>query len=441
MMSSLAPNAIGVANPPCQRNPRDLSSYDYALDSRLIAQKPTLPKSAAKLLVYDRASDKITHTTFARLWDFIPPKCLIVLNDTQVIRARIYGAKPSGAKIELLYHSKCNESGRFLVQIRGKVRVGDWVIFGGGVVAKVVELCEDGLRIVEFYESLGANLSDFGDLDSGKLDSQYLDSFNFDSRHFKMLDFPALMAFLEIHGHIPLPPYIKRADSESDSQDYQSVFAKNIGSIAAPTASLHFSQNDMKAIAKRPHCFISLHIGAGTFFGVETHDITAHKMHKESFFVSRDSANAIMNASEILCVGTTATRCVEYLAQNLAQNVQNQTKSDSQIPRLWMNFRGCAKRTTQIEHKVHQGSELKHSTKSRHKLNLGDFGGECDIFINPLNPPIKTSHILTNFHLPKSTLIMLVAGFIGIEKTLEIYQIAQDLEYKFYSYGDGMLIL
>lgn len=383
MMSSLVPNAIGVANAPCQRNPRDLSSYDYALDSRLIAQKPTFPKSAAKLLVYDRERDKITHTTFARLWDFVPPKCLIVLNDTQVIRARIYGAKPSGAKIELLYHSKCDECGRFLVQIRGKVRVGDWVIFSGGVVAKVVELCEDGLRIVEFYESLRGG--DLGDL-------QNLDSRDLDSSDFKKMDFPVLMAFLEIHGHIPLPPYIKRADSESDSQDYQSVFAKNIGSIAAPTASLHFSQNDMKIIAKRPHCFISLHIGAGTFFGVETHDITAHKMHKESFFVSRDSANAIMNANEILCVGTTATRCVEYLAKNLQ--------------------------------------------------NFGrDFGGECDIFINPLNPPIKTSHILTNFHLPKSTLIMLVAGFIGIEKTLEIYQIAQDLEYKFYSYGDGMLIL
>ncbi len=403
MMSSFAINAMSGANPPLQKNPRDLSSYDYALDSRLIAQKPTSPKSAAKLLVYDRASDKITHTTFARLWDFVPPKCLIVLNDTRVIRARIYGAKPSGAKIELLYHSKCDECGRFWVQIRGKVRVGDWVIFSGGVVAKVVELHENGLRIVEFYKSLrGGNLGDLRDLDSSdsgrNADSSELDLQILDSLNFKKLDFPALMAFLEIHGHIPLPPYIKRADSESDSSDYQSIFAKNIGSIAAPTASLHFSENDMKIIAKRPHCFISLHIGAGTFFGVETRDITAHKMHKESFFVPCDSANAIMNASEILCVGTTATRCVEYLAQ-------------------------------------------KHSTKSRHKLNLGDFGGECDIFINPLNPPIKTSHILTNFHLPKSTLIMLVAGFIGIDKTLEIYQIAQDLEYKFYSYGDGMLIL
>ena len=377
-MNNFALNAIGVVNPP--HNPKDLRSYDYALDSRLIAQKPTLPKSAAKLLVYDRANDKITHTTFARLWDFVPPKCLIVLNDSKVIRARIYGAKPSGAKIELLYHSKCDECGRFLVQIRGKVRVGDWVIFSGGVVAKVVELRKDGLRIVEFYESLSGE-----NIDSINLQ-------NLDLHTFKKLDFSALMAFLEIHGHIPLPPYIKRNDNESDSQNYQSVFAKNIGSIAAPTASLHLSKDDMNVIAKRPHCFVSLHIGAGTFFGVEAQDITAHKMHKESFFISADSANAIMNASEILCVGTTATRCVEYLAKNLQKTDKN-------------------------------------------------FSGECDIFINPLNPPIKTSHILTNFHLPKSTLIMLVAGFIGIEKTLKIYQIAQKLEYKFYSYGDGMLIL
>lgn len=406
-MSSFAPNAMSAENAPLQKNPRDLSSYDYALDSRLIAQKPTHPKSAAKLLVYDRANDKITHTTFARLWDFIPPKCLIVLNDTKVIRARIYGVKPSGAKIELLYHSKCDESGRFWVQIRGKVRVGDLVIFSGSVVAKVVELHENGLRIVEFYESLrGGNLCDLQNVDSSdldshnlgqnvdsrELDSPNLDSQILDSSDFKKMDFVALMAFLEIHGHIPLPPYIKRDDSESDSQDYQSVFAKNIGSIAAPTASLHLSQSDMKTIAKRPHCFVSLHIGAGTFFGVETRDITAHKMHKESFFIAGDSAKAIMNASEILCVGTTATRCVEYLAKNL-------------------------------------------------QISNGNFNGACDIFINPLNPPIKTSHILTNFHLPKSTLIMLVAGFIGIEKVLEIYQIAQDLEYKFYSYGDGMLIL
>ena len=361
-----------------------LESYDYALDSSLIASKPITPKSAAKLLVYDRARDFITHTTFANLWDFVPQNCLIVLNDTKVIRARIYGeklsvAKPngaSGAKIELFYHkylgkscTNCESSAdsgkshRFLVQIKGKVRVGECVIFENGVVAKVRKLRENGLREVEFY------------------------------RNDEILDEGAILAFLEARGHIPLPPYIKRSDDEADLADYQSVFAKKIGSIAAPTASLHFSQSDMREIKARPHCFVSLHIGAGTFFAVESSDITAHKMHSESFFVVRQSVEMIANASELLCVGTTATRCVEYLAR-------------SQI-----------------------------------SSNFCDFYGECDMFINPLNPPIKTSHILTNFHLPKSTLIMLVAGFIGLDKTLEIYTIAQNLKYRFYSYGDGMLIL
>ena len=351
---------------------KKLESYDYALDSSLIASKPTMPKSAAKLLVYDRARDSITHTTFARIWDFIPQSCLMVLNDTKVINARIYGVKSSGAKIELLYHKYFGESSgesnadslhRFLVQIKGKVRVGDCINFSDGISAKVRKLRENGLREVEFY------------------------------RNDEILDEGAILAFLEAHGHIPLPPYIKRSDDKADLADYQSIFAKNIGSIAAPTASLHFSDSDKREIAKRPHCFISLHIGAGTFFAVESVDITAHKMHRESFFVARKSAEMIMNADEILCVGTTATRCVEHLAR-------------SQI-----------------------------------SSNFSDFYGECDIFINPLNPPLKTSHILTNFHLPKSTLIMLVAGFIGLDKTLEIYQIAQNLKYKFYSYGDCMLIL
>lgn len=360
---------------------KNLESYDYALDSSLIASKPTMPKSAAKLLVYDRQSDSITHTTFAQIWDFIPQECLIVLNDTKVIRARIYGKKLSvaqtngtkGAKIELLYHKYLGESSgkssadswhRFLVQIRGKVKVGDCIIFSDDIVAKVRKLRENGLREVEFY------------------------------RNDEILDERAILDFLQTHGHIPLPPYIKRSGNKADSGDYQSIFAKNIGSIAAPTASLHFSDSDKSEIATRPHCFVSLHIGAGTFFSVESADITAHKMHSESFFVARKSAEMIMNANEILCVGTTATRCVEYLAQNF----QISSKND-------------------------------------------DFCGECDMFINPLNPPRKTSHILTNFHLPKSTLIMLVAGFIGLPKTLEIYQIAQDLRYRFYSYGDAMLIL
>lgn len=334
----------------------NLESYDYKLDSTLIANTPIKPKSAAKLLIYDRTNDCIIHSSFGEFFSFIPKDTLIVLNDTKVLPARIYGKKSSGAKIELLYHKEV-VSNAFLVQVKGKLRVGDTLLFDDDLVAKVLELRDDGLRVVRFYH------------------------------HNNMLDSKDIFRILEQIGHIPLPPYIKREDRKEDRMDYQSVFAKHLGSIAAPTASLHFSDDDMKKIACLNHCFISLHIGAGTFFNVESSDIRKHKMHKESYVISKKAKEKIDNANKILCIGTTATRCVEHYARS------------------------------------------------------GIDAGECDIFINPLNPPLRTNYLLTNFHLPKSSLIMLVAGFIGLEKTKEIYQIAMDKKYRFYSYGDAMLIL
>lgn len=380
----------------------DLSNYDFALDSALIATHPIFPKSTAKLLVYNRSQDKITHTSFAHIFDFIPQDCLIVLNDTKVLPARIFGQKLSGGKIEFLYHKSLGKN-RFLGQIKGKVRKSELIKFNNNIFLRVDEVREDGLRVVEFLQD-SQNLGSFSrksrNLAQENLPSESQNLLQKNSslqvnpplKNPRILDENEVLDFLQKEGKMPLPPYIKRESVESDIKDYQSVFAKNLGSIAAPTASLHFSDDDLAEISKRAHCFITLHIGAGTFFSVEAQDIRAHKMHSEQFFVSAESMQKIMSAKKILCVGTTATRCVEYLAQNLAQN----------------NARFC---------------------------------GECDIFINPLNPPIKTSHILTNFHLPKSTLIMLVAGFIGVKKTREIYQIAKDLKYRFYSYGDGMLIL
>ena len=404
-----------------------LSNYDFAMDSTLIATHPLSPKSAAKLLVYDRTRDKITHTTFAKLWDFIPKDCLIVLNDTKVLPARIFGRKLSGGRIEFLYHKYLGE-GRVLGQIKGRVKVGEEINIGENIFLRVSEVREDGLRVVKFMES--QNLQNPHDLGRNPLQNpqsfshdsrnpQNPQSFSHDSRNPqnpaqnpqnpRILCENEVVDFLQKEGAMPLPPYIKRQSTKNDTKDYQSVFAKNIGSIAAPTASLHFGDDDLDKLRKHAHCFITLHIGAGTFFGVEAEDIRAHKMHSESFFVSAESMSAIMNAKKILCVGTTATRCVEFLAQNLTQNPQNPQSLAQNLTQNPQNPQG--------------------------------FSGECDIFINPLNPPIKTSHLLTNFHLPKSTLIMLVAGFIGVEKMREIYQIAQNLKYRFYSYGDGMLIL
>lgn len=380
----------------------DLSNYDFALDSALIATHPIFPKSSAKLLVYDRVQDKITHTSFAHIFDFIPQDCLIVLNDTKVLPARIFGRKISGGKIEFLYHKSLGKN-RFLGQIKGKVRKGELIKFSQNIFLRVDEVRENGLRVVEFLQD-SQNLGNFS-CESRNLAQKNppCESQNLPLKNLRILDESEVLDFLQKEGKMPLPPYIKRESVDSDIKDYQSVFAKNLGSIAAPTASLHFSDDDLAEIRKRAHCFITLHIGAGTFFSVEAQDIRAHKMHSEQFFVSAESMEKIMGARKILCVGTTATRCVEYLAQNLVRNSPCESQNLAQ--------------------------------------NNANFSGACDIFINPLNPPIKTSHLLTNFHLPKSTLIMLVAGFIGIEKTREIYQIAQDLKYRFYSYGDGMLIL
>lgn len=346
----------------------NLSSYDYILPSHLIATKPLYPKHSAKLLVYDKSKDSIIHTTFKEFFNFIPKDCLIVLNDTKVLKARIYGAKESGAKIELLYH-KALDNG-FLVQIKGRVKIDDILIFPNDLKCKILSLLDNGLRIVEFYQ--------------------------FDKKINKI----ELFKILESIGHIPLPPYIKRSDNQNDVMDYQSVFALNLGSIAAPTASLHFSDDDMQKIKSLNHCFVTLHIGAGTFFGVESSNIKEHKMHKESFFISQDSKNKIDNANKIFCIGTTATRCIEHYARSKTAYDSNKFQS--------------------------QNSTL---------------SGECDIFLNPFNKPIKTDYLLTNFHLPKSSLIMLVASFIGLNKTKEIYEIAKKLEYRFYSYGDGMLII
>jgi S-adenosylmethionine:tRNA ribosyltransferase-isomerase len=310
------------------------------------------PRDLAKLLVYDRKNDKIIHTIFKNILDFTD-KSTFIFNNTKVIKARIFGKKETGGKIELLLNRPFENS--FLVYIRGKVKVGSKLFFDEGLVAEVKELIEDGSRIVDFYKDN------------------------------KKLNFLELVNVLEKIGHVPLPPYIKRNDEKIDEIEYQTVFAKKEGAVAAPTASLHFTDELMQKIKEK--YFLTLHVGAGTFKPVEVEDIREHKMHSEFYEIPSKTAEILDSDKEIVAVGTTVTRTIEYYAR----------------------------------------------TK---KLN-----GECDLFLNPLNPPIRVNHLLTNFHLPKSTLIMLVAAFIGREKTLEIYKEAIEKKYRFYSYGDAMLII
>jgi S-adenosylmethionine:tRNA ribosyltransferase-isomerase len=329
-----------------------VSSYDYNLPEELIAKYPATPRDSAKLLVYDRKKDKITHTIFKNILDFVPNSAFI-FNNTKVIKARIFGKKETGGRVELLLNRPYKNG--YLVYIRGKVKKGTKLFFDKGVIAEVKELLEDGSRIVEFYKN--------------------------DTK----LDFLELVNILEEIGHVPLPPYIKRSDEKIDEKEYQTVFAKKEGAVAAPTASLHFTDELMDKIKEK--YFLTLHVGAGTFKPVEVEDIREHKMHSEFYEIPKDTVKILDSDKEIVAVGTTVTRTIEYYA-----------------------------RTKKLK-------------------------GECDLFLHPANPPIRVNHLLTNFHLPKSTLIMLVAAFIGRDKTLEIYKEAIEKKYRFYSYGDAMLIL
>ena len=334
-----------------------VDNYNYFLPEELIAKYPANPRDSAKLLVYDRKKDKVIHTIFRNILDFVGDKHFF-FNNTKVIKARIFGVKETGGKVELLLNRPFKD--KFLVYIRGKVKKGTKLFFDKGLVAEVIELLDDGSRVVEFKCKI----------ENGK---------------WKNLDFIELVKILDEIGHVPLPPYIKRNDEKIDETEYQSVFAKKEGAVAAPTASLHFTEELLNKIKKKS--YLTLHVGAGTFKPVEVEDIREHKMHSEFFEIPKKSAEILDSNEEIIAVGTTVTRTIEYYAREK-------------------------------------------------KLS-----GECDLFLHPNNPPIRVNHLLTNFHLPKSTLIMLVAAFIGRKKTLEIYEEAIKRKYKFYSYGDAMLII
>ena len=333
------------------------SSYDYHLPEGHIASTPVHPRDHAKLLVYDRQSGTVIHSTFGKLLDYLPKDCDVFLNDTRVIKARIFGTKESGGRVELLFN-KPLDALHSLVLIKGRIKVGTILTFSQMLKATVTALNPDGSRIVTF------------------------------THHGKPIRFEALVLILDSIGHIPLPPYIHREDNTDDERDYQTLFAANAGAVAAPTASLHFTPALFEALQQRHRTYkITLHVGAGTFKPVEVDHILDHPMHSEYFHIPEDAAAVLDSDHPILAIGTTVTRTVEYY------------------------------------------------------VRTGKKDGECDLFLNPHNPPQRVDHLLTNFHLPKSTLIMLVSAFIGREKTLALYEEAIAHNYRFFSYGDAMLVL
>jgi len=333
------------------------SSYDFILPSELIATHPANPRDSAKLLVYNRATGEVSHMKFSDFENLIPKDCALIFNDTKVIKARLFGQKESGGKIELLINRALNAHD-VNVYIRGRVKKGSRILFAKDLIAEVKELHEDGSRVVNFY----------------------LDH--------KLLRFEELLPIIDKIGHVPLPPYIQREDNKEDESEYQSVFAKEDGAVAAPTASLHFTKEQHERVCKNfAHAYVTLHVGSGTFKPVECDTITEHPMHSEYYSISDEAKKVLDSDRKILCIGTTSTRTVEFYARSKEQK------------------------------------------------------GEANLFLHPHNRPLRVDHLLTNFHLPRSTLLMLVASFTGLQKAQELYETAIKEKYRFYSYGDAMLIL
>ncbi|RDU64051.1 tRNA preQ1(34) S-adenosylmethionine ribosyltransferase-isomerase QueA [Helicobacter didelphidarum] len=394
-----------------------LEAYNFSLPTNLIATNPIYPKEHAKLLVYH--NNRITHTTFENLFDFIPKDYLIVLNNTKVLKARLFGYKlslqsdlvylqatthiqqildsfQSQRKKEIFYH-KTLQSSLHLVQIKGRVKIADIFILEGinNIAMQIVGIQENGFKEVIFYSF--KDLQILWQLVQNTLEKKNGAYYQAKSQHCcnqdslfnnHVLHENDVLEILQKYGSVPLPPYIKRKSNIQDEIDYQSIFALHYGSVAAPTASLHFSETMLDYLMSHYSvAFVTLHVGAGTFQPVQTENIIAHKIHSESCYIPHESAKKILESKKILCVGTTAMRSVEWFLQ---------TRQTS---------------------------------------------GENNIFLHPMNPPQKVKSLLTNFHLPKSSLLMLVSSIIGREKTLEIYEEAIKQQYRFYSYGDGMLII
>ena len=346
-----------------------ITDFDYNLPEELIAQKPADKRDSSRLLVVHRDSGKIEHKHFYDIINYLNPGDLMVLNNSKVLPARLFGEKEgTGAKVEFLLIKRI-EGDRWETMVRPgrRLKPGDSVMFCQSPLlrADIVDYGADGTRIVEFeYEGI-------------------------------------FMERLEEVGSMPLPPYIERSSEEDDKDRYQTVYCKDEGSVAAPTAGLHFTEELLaKAQEKGVElAYVTLHVGIGTFRPVKVERVEDHSMHFEEYHISEESAKAINRAKaegrRIISVGTTSTRTVESAA-------------------YYDEERGCMQ--------VKEGS------------------GSTGIFIYPGYEFKIIDSLITNFHLPKSTLLMLISALYDREKILDVYEEAIRERYSFFSYGDAMFI-
>ncbi len=337
------------------------SSYHYDLPEELIAQYPLSKRSSSRLLVLNKEKGQVEHSHFTSIVDYLQKGDVLVVNSTKVIPARLIGTKKTGAKIEVfLLNHVVNDTWRCLVKPGRKCPVGTIIKVNDNFSGIVMDMASEGSRLVKFsYEG------------------------NFWSA-------------LSEAGHIPLPPYIKREAEEADSSNYQTIYAKIKGSVAAPTAGLHFTEEILNKIRNKgvEITEVLLHVGLGTFRPVKAENIEDHKMHSEYCSISKESADLINKAKaegrRVIAVGTTSTRTLESFAKN-------------------------------------------------NRVDSGDLW--TSIFIYPGKEFQIIDAMITNFHMPESTLIMMISAFAGYENIMKTYQIAVEERYRFFSYGDAMLII
>jgi len=334
--------------------------YDFDLPEELIAQSPLLDRSSSKLLVLN--DDKsIEHRKFSNIVDYLTDKDVLVLNDTRVIPARLIGSKVNtGAKIEILLLNEVGDnSWKCLVKPAKRIKLEDSITFGDDLlIGTCVGIEEDGIRIIDFsYEGI-------------------------------------FLEVLDQLGSMPLPPYI--TEKLNDNERYQTVYSKDPGSVAAPTAGLHFTDDLLSSLKARgvTICYVTLHVGLGTFRPVSVDNVLDHKMHEESYILDEENAKLLRDAKlqskRIIAVGTTTTRTLET------------------IYRDHNDFISCS--------------------------------GSTDIFIYPGFEFKAIDALITNFHLPKSTLMMLISGLVDRETIINTYLVAIEHEYRFFSFGDSMFI-
>lgn len=329
-----------------------LSDFDFNLPDELIAQSPASPRDHARLLVYDRKKGQITDDFFYNLDKYLHPETTLVVNNSKVEKCRLLF--DGGAKEIFVTHAVNDLTIEALVRPGKKFRVGKKTVLADGIEAEVISVEDDGIRRLKLNHPL---------------------------------DHPVY----DPYRYTPFPPYI--AQDEKLAGEYQTVFAKDEGSKAAPTAGLHFTDSLIEKLREKGLGWeeVTLHVGLGTFTPVKTENLDDHIMHSEWYVLNKETANSLKEARHLTAVGTTSVRVLESAVKGNRQ------------------FEPCS--------------------------------GDTDIFITPGYEFKATDSLITNFHLPKSTLLMLVSAFMGFDEMRRLYTHAIDKKYRFYSFGDGMLII